>query len=265
MKLVILKIGGSVVTNKFSKKPRASFKNLRIVSKEIASAYNLKKMPLLLIHGAGSFGHLIVKKTGIDKGIKNIKQLKAFAETQRLQNKLNLIVMQFLISENLPVISYQASAGAVMRSGRLVQMDISTLKGLLEIGMIPVLYGVPAYDENQKCSILSGDQIAGFLAKKLNAKIIMHGTDVGGVFTEDPHLDPSATLIPEINSKNIDQVKKYLRGPIQVDVTGGMIGKISEIIKSGVRGQVFNALNPGNIHKALNGEKIGTTIEVIKN
>lgn len=258
--LIILKIGGSVITDKFSKKPKVDFKNLKRIVKEIAQAYNFQKMSLILIHGAGSFGHLIVKKTGIDKGIKNEKQLRAFAETQRLQNELNSIVTKYLINENLPAIPCQASQSAIMKSGRLVKMDISAIKDLLKIGMIPVLYGVPAFDINQKCSILSGDQIASFLANKLTAKKIIHGTNVDGIFTDDPNINPKAKLIPEINSKNVRKVLKMLRGSVATDVTGGMLGKISEILKSRIESQIINAQIPGNIAKALKGKRFGTII-----
>jgi len=261
--LIIFKIGGSVITDKFSKKPKVNFKNLKRIAKEIALAYKSHKMSLILIHGAGSYGHLIVKKTGIDKGIKNKKQLKAFAQTQRLQNELNLIVTKYLIKENLPTIPYQASANAVMKSGRLIKMDISAIEGLLKMGMIPALFGVPAFDKTQKCSILSGDQIASYLARKLKAKRIIHGTNVDGIFTDDPNINPKAKLIPEINSKNLKRVLKLLRGSRAIDVTGGMLGKISEILKSGVEAQIINALLPGNIIKALKGERFGTMIRVI--
>jgi len=261
--LIILKIGGSVITDKFSKKPKVNFKNLKRISKEIASTYNPEKMSLILIHGAGSYGHLIVKETGIDKGIKEKEQLKAFAQTQRLQNELNLIVTKYLVNENLSAFPCQASVNAVMKSGRLIKMDTSTIRGLLEIGMIPVLYGVPAYDENQKCSILSGDQIATFLAKKLKAKKIIHGTDVDGIFTEDPNLSPKAQFIPKINSKNIAKIQKWLRGSRATDVTGGMSGKISELLKSGIKAQIINALTPRNIAKALRGKRFGTIIKSI--
>lgn len=260
--LIILKIGGSVITDKFSKKPKINFKNLKRISKEIASAYKSKKFSLILIHGAGSFGHLIVKKTKIDKGIKNKKQLKAFAETQRLQNELNSIVTKCLINENLPAIPFQPSSSAIMKSKRLVKMDTLAIKGLLEIGMIPVLYGVPAYDKDQKCSILSGDQIAAYLAKKLKAKKIIHGTNVDGIFTDDPSLNPKAKLIPEINSQNLKKVLKLLKGSLATDVTGGMLGKISELLKSGVEAQIINAQIPGNIKKALKGKRFGTIIKI---
>jgi len=261
--LIILKIGGSVITDKFSKIPKINEENLKRISKEIASVYDKEKMSLIIIHGAGSYGHLIVKETGIDKGIKTEEQLKAFAETQRLQNELNSIVTKYFIDSGLPTIPCQASAFAIMSNGRIVNMDTSVIEGLIRIGMIPILYGVPAYDEVQKCSILSGDQIAPYLAVKLNAKKIIHGTNVDGVFTSDPNKNSNAKLIPEINSKNINQVKEWLTGSTATDVTGGMFGKVSELLKIGIESQLINALVNENISKALLGEKVtGTIIKV---
>jgi len=42
--LIILKIGGSVITDKFSKTPKVSPENLRRISKEIASVYDKEKL-----------------------------------------------------------------------------------------------------------------------------------------------------------------------------------------------------------------------------
>jgi len=260
--IIILKIGGSVITDKFSRTPKVNPENLKRISEEIASVYDKEKMSLVIIHGAGSYGHVIVNKTGIDKGIKTEERLKDFAETQRLQNELNSIVTKYLIDAGLPAIPCQASFSAVMESGRLINMDKSAIEGLLNIGMIPVLYGVPAYDKAQKCSILSGDQIAPYLAIKLNAKKVIHATNVDGVFTSDPNRNPDAKLIPEINSKNINQVKEWLMGSTATDVTGGMFGKVSELLEIGIESQLINALADGNIARALKGEKIGTIIRV---
>jgi len=258
--LIILKIGGSVITDKFSEIPKVNPKNLKRISKEIASVYDKNKMSLIIIHGAGSYGHVIVKRTGIHKGIERDEQLIDFAETQRLQNELNCIVTDHLIKEGLPAIPCQASAFAVMKRGRLVKMDTSAIRGLIDIGMIPVLYGVPAYDEHQKCSILSGDQIAPYLATNLKAKKIIHATDVDGVFNSDPNRNPDAKLITEINSENISQVKEWLTGSTATDVTCGMFGKISELLGIGIESHIVNALTENNIIKAFDGEDIGTKI-----
>ena len=85
MKPIILKIGGSIITHKEKGLPKVNLLNVRKITNQLAG---LNKK-FILIHGAGSFGHPIVKRTGIHKGIRKKKDLVSFAETQRLQNKLN--------------------------------------------------------------------------------------------------------------------------------------------------------------------------------
>jgi len=88
--LIILKIGGSVITDKFSKIPKVNLKNLKRISTEISHVYNKKKNPLVIVHGVGPFGHVIVHKTGIDRGIKNKKQLKYFIDIKIKGNDIIL-------------------------------------------------------------------------------------------------------------------------------------------------------------------------------
>jgi len=260
--LIILKIGGSVITDKHSDIPKVDFSNLNRLADEIAEA---RPEQLIFMHGAGSYDHIIVKKTGIGSGIKNKEQVLAFAETQRLQNELNSIVCKALIDRGVPAIPCQASSMAVMDKGRLVKMDTDAITGMLETGLVPVLYGVPAYDRDQKCSILSADQIAPYLALRLGAKKIIHGTNVDGVFTGDPNKNPDAKLIPEITTRNFDEVRKWLTGSTAIDVTGGMFGKVKEcmdVAKDGVESFLVNALKPDYVRKALSGERvIGTVIK----
>ena len=250
-----------MITDKHSESPKVDFSNLNRLADEIARA---RPDRLIFMHGAGSYGHVIVKKTGIGFGIKTKEQVLAFAETQRLQNELNSIVCKVLIEKGVPAIPCQASASAVMNKGRLVSMDTEAIKGMLETGLVPVLYGVPAYDMDQKCSILSADQIAPYLALKLGAKRIIHGTNVDGVFTGDPNKNPKAELIPEITSKNFDQIRQWLTGSTAIDVTGGMFGKVKEcmdVAKDGVESFLVNALKQDYVRKALSGERvIGTVI-----
>ena len=159
--LFILKIGGSVITDRHSERPRIRIAILKQIAAETAKAYRLSKFSLIFIHGAGSFGHPIVSQTGINKGLTEPDQLTAMGETQRLQTILNAAVCRCLLNEGLPVFPFQASASAVMKAGQLISMDTRALEGLLLSGMVPVLNGVPAHDSQQGCSILSGDQLAG--------------------------------------------------------------------------------------------------------
>lgn len=260
--LIILKLGGSVITDRKSETPRVYYENLNRIAKEISESYSSGKFQLILVHGAGSYGHQIVKRTGINKGIKTKEQTVAFAETQRLQNVLNCIVTKALIENGTPAIPCQASANVVMKGGRITKFDLTAVKGFLKTGLIPVLYGVPAYDKVQGCSILSGDQIAPFVAKKLKANKIIHATDVDGIYTADPNKDKNAKQIPLITKKNIKEVEKMISGSAHIDVTGGMARKVREIAGVGIETQIVSALIPDRIKEALIGERIGTIIRL---
>ncbi len=260
--LVIMKIGGSVLTERnrpFTPKKR----NLRRIAKEIARAYDPEKMKLVLIHGAGSFGHPIVKRSGIDKGIRNRKQLLDFAETNTWQNKWNAVVCEYLQREGLPAIPYQACS-AIMRSGDLFWMPVEAIRELLKVGMVPVLYGMAGVDMERGSSILSGDAILSWLAKEFLPTRIIHATDVDGVYTKDPKRYRRAKLIREIRLEEWGRIKKYLSGSKSVDVTGGMFNKVYRLLdlaKLGITCEIINANRKGYVERALKGEEgLGTIV-----
>jgi len=260
--LIILKIGGSVLTNR-NKPFTPNRRNLKRIAEEIAEAYDPKKMSLILIHGAGSFGHHMVSRSGIDKGISNKKQLVDFGETNVWQNKWNAVVCGYLQKEGLPAIPYLACS-AVMKSGNLFWMPVEAIRELLKIGMIPVLYGIAGVDTDKGSSILSGDIILSWLAKEFLPTRIIHGTDVDGVHTRDPKKYKKAELVREIRLNEWNELKNYLSGSKSVDVTGGMFNKVYrllDIAKLGITCEIVNANKKGYIEKALKGKKgLGTIV-----
>lgn len=259
--LTILKIGGSVITDRKGDRPRLRGRRLARVAREIAGALGPGAFRLILVHGAGSFGHPIVQRTGIDRGVRNGTQRIALGETQRLQCELNTHVVRHLLQSGVPAFPWQASATAVMQAGALASMDTRALEGLLAAGIVPVLNGVPAYDREQGCSILSGDQIAGFLYRRLGGERILHGTDVKGIYTADPARDPKAGFCARVDLSRAGALPKGVTGSSVTDVTGGMRKKLEEMRAAGARGQVFDATVPGNVQQALQGKTVGTLVE----
>lgn len=261
-KLILLKIGGSVLTNR-KKAFTEDRKAIKRISKEISKGYDPKKMKMVLVHGAGSFGHLMVHRNKIHKGILNRKQLVDFAETQTWQNRFNAMITESLQKEGVPAIPILASSMAVMSGIKLKKMDLEAIKELLKIGMVPVLYGVPAVDKKQGCSILSGDQIISWLGKELHPKMIIHGTDVEGVFDGDPKTDRKSRIIREISTGEWKEIKNKISGSTTVDVTGGMMLKVSEMIplaRKGISSLFVSAKKPGNLTKVIEGKKIEGTV-----
>ena len=258
--ITILKLGGSVITDRKDERPRLRSRRLARIAREISEGWHPGQSSLLIIHGAGSFGHPIVRRTGIDRGVREGSQRIAMGETQRLQSELNAEVVRRMLHAGLPAFPVQPSASAVMEAGRLVSLGTDAIEGFLDAGIVPVLNGVPAYDRVQVCSILSGDQIAGFLYRRLGAERILHGTDVRGVYTSDPSQDPKAGFLPELNLGSEAGLPDGIAGSSATDVTGGMRAKLDGMRTAGANGQVFDATRKGNVCRALLGEIVGTRV-----
>jgi isopentenyl phosphate kinase len=115
-------------------------------------------------------------------------------------------------------------------------------------------------------TILSGDQLVARLAVALNAERIIIGVDVDGLCTADPHeLNSAATLIKHAYPKELKKMHRWIEKARVTDVTGGMYGKIIELIPAiehGVKAIIVNATKQGFVRRALCNEKVrGTIIE----
>lgn len=258
--LIILKIGGSVITDRNQDRPRLLLSRLNRIATEIAAARKQGVFRLLIIHGAGSFGHPIVKRTGIHKGLSDPARRIAMGETQRLQTLLNAAVVRSLLRQEVPAFPVQPSASALLEAGRIVSMELAPVCSLLDQGMVPVLNGVPAVDLHQGCDILSGDQIAGHLFSCLQVEKILHGTNVKGVYTTDPSLDPGARFIERIDLRMDEELPEGVCGSSVTDVTGGLRKKLEELRLAKAGGQIFDATLPGNVQRVLMGDVVGTEI-----
>ena len=123
------------------------------------------------------------------------------------------------------------------------------------------MYGDMVIDSGMGASVLSGDAIVPYLAKELKADRVFLGTDVDGIFTEDPKKNGKAGLVRAINDRNLDEVLEGVGGSNATDVTGGMKGKLLAL--KGVSAVVFNLAEGENLFRLLKGERgIGTEINL---
>ncbi|MCK5412794.1 MAG: isopentenyl phosphate kinase family protein [Candidatus Pacebacteria bacterium] len=261
--LIILKIGGSVITDKKNDNKKINRKILRRISREIAWAQKEKNFALIIVHGVGPFGHKLAKKFNLHKGYKNNLQIKALSEIYESLQKLNTEIGIYLKKEKVNTVSFKQSSAWMLENKRLINADLSIIKKHLDFGIVPILHGDVLMDTKLGFSVLSGDQIVSYLAKKLTAKKVVVGTDVDGVFNNDPKLDKHAKIIKMFNSQHKDKLS--LGGSISTDVTGGMKGKIDELIelsKFGIESEIINIAKPNILKKSLYGKNgLGTIIK----
>ncbi|MBN2195850.1 MAG: isopentenyl phosphate kinase family protein [Polyangiaceae bacterium] len=257
----VVKLGGSVITDKAGGSLTVDSTLVARIAAELAQH---RPDRLVIVHGAGSFGHRIVMESGIHQGLADAASRLAMGETQRLQYELDAIVTRSLLEAGLPAMPVQASAAAVLSGGELVHFDTTVVRVLLDQGLVPVLYGVPAVDRERGCAILSGDVIAPFVAHAVGLEWMVHATDVDGIFTADPRTDPSAVRISHVHRRNFAEVRACLTGSTSVDVTGGMARKVAELMawaERGLRSRIVDARIPDRVAAALRGEDVGTLVD----
>ena len=249
--MIILKLGGSVVTDK-----TVPFSVREAVVQRLAGEIKDAGVEVVIVHGGGSFGHPVASKYGLQNGLAGDGQLIGVAKTRMAMEDLNRRIVELFVSQGLPAVSVQTSAVFECDDKRVALAHLDVVKDFLSLGLIPVLYGDVVVDRSLGVCILSGDQIVSYLASGLGAEEVVLATNVDGV------LDSEGRVIERINSENADVVLSMVRG-VEGDVTGGMKGKVSELLElsgSGVCALIVNALTPGRVKNALLGKTVKGTL-----
>jgi len=250
--VILLKIGGSVLTDK-GRESTLRQDNLRMVARQVADA---KSSRLVLVHGAGSFGHPQVVKY-LSKGL----SASGMWKTHRAVRSLNTAFVDELQSQSASALPIHPLDSVTLDAGRITHFDTDALELMLDNNIIPVLHGDVVMDRLDGFNVLSGDQIIAFLALKMHPKKIGVGTDIDGIMFRDRKLN-------HLTPGELEKYRDGILGSSSTDVTGGMLRKVEELLeiaKSGIQSEIFNATSEGNITKFLTSHQdVGTTISLEK-
>jgi isopentenyl phosphate kinase len=243
----VLKIGGSILTDK-NRSATARHEEIRRVAEEIAASPS----GLIFVHGAGSFGHVPARKYGLPQRFSP----EGLRVTHQSVVRLNDMVVEALSLAGADPMPVHPFSCTLLREGRIESLAVEPLKEMISDGLLPVLHGDVAMDIVRKVGIVSGDQLVPYLARALRAEVVAVGSNVDGViFQERP--------LSKITRDDLPLLGSALGGSSGVDVTGGMRGKILELLDladMGTGSVIFNAAIAGNISRALRGEAIGTSV-----
>ncbi len=261
--MIILKIGGSILTNKDSIESEVDSESLKRIALEIKSSLDNSFKELIIVHGAGSFGHPPAKKYKIGERFEESEYPQkriGFCEIQNAVKKLNMLICEEFINEGLPVVAIPASSFMTATNKRITQGNLDSFRRYLAKGFIPVIYGDVVLDDELELCVISGDQIIQYLAINLNPDRVILGTDVDGVYDKNPKTHDDAIFFDKFSS--LDDLET-LEGTTNVDVTGGMVGKIKELLylaDLGIESKIINAEVENNIFKVLENEDVKGTV-----
>jgi glutamate 5-kinase len=211
---------------------------------------------IIVTSGAIAAGKL---KLGLTEKVKGIpyKQVLASVGQSRLMNLYQQLFDQHNITVAQALLTKADIAG---RAGYLNTRN--TLLALMELKVVCIVNenDVVSTDEIKEAKFGDNDNLSAMVANLVDADMLMLLTDIGGLYTADPHTDPKARLIPEV--KKIDAAIKKLGANTTSPVgTGGMITKIEAAklaTDSGVRVVIADGREPDVIVRLAQGEPVGT-------
>jgi isopentenyl phosphate kinase len=241
--MFLIKFGGSVITDKRNKNTFEYERTASLVS-EIKEAGKRT----VIVHGAGSFGHILAKKHRLYMGYKDQEQIKALAEVQKDVKNLNMMVLSSFREQGLSAVSLAPSAFLVNENGEIKSMDSTLFLKYFDLGFIPITFGDVVIDNKLKFSICSGDQLMLELAKVFKPEKVIFVADVDGIFPSDPATGGNPVLLPVMDEATFSSLKK---GESEVDdVTGSIYGKLEIMFKIAAMGHEAVILN-GNVENRL--------------
>jgi len=247
MDTTILKLGGSVITDKDASET-VDNDALDDALDAIAGATDTDSR-LIVVHGGGSFGHVHAADHGVST-TDGTNEAIAANTIHGAMKRLNCEVvdrLQHRDIEALPV--HPLSVAARDERGNLTLPPAATA-GLLDEGFVPVLHGDVIAHAAKGVTVLSGDEIVTSLADSLGAARVGLCSTVPGV------LDETEAVIDEIT--DFEDVAAVLGDSDSTDVSGGMAGKVRELLALGAPAHIFG---PESVEEFLAGAEPGTRID----
>ncbi len=273
--LAFLKLGGSLITDKM--KP---YTPLLSVMDDLAlqittSLQTQPNLRLVIGHGAGSFGHVAASEYKTRDGYPQPSPLthrerdtteenywKGFAEVWYQASTLNRYVMEALHKAGLRTLALPPSASVIASGGQVAVWETTPIRMALAAGIVPVIFGDVVFDEVRGGTILSTENLFTFLVKALHPDRVLLAGIEEAVWEDFPE---RTRPIERITAKSFEEIRHGVGGSAAADVTGGMEAKVREMLEliqenPGLKIQIFSGTQPGNLVRALLGDKLGTEI-----
>jgi isopentenyl phosphate kinase len=255
--VLLVKLGGSVITEKRRlRTPR------RAAIKRLASELASIRQPVLVVHGAGSYGHILASRHRLNEGGSTSAKRAAAARVQADVRELDRIVVAAMNRAGFAAVPIPPSAILALDDGVVSTMDLTPFLEFSSMGFTPVTFGDVVRDLRRGFSVCSGDLLMLELARAFRPERAVFATDVDGLFTADPKRRPRAELLEKVGPKDLAKIE--FSSASRTDVTGSIEGKLHRMFEIAdhvdecliVNGNVKN-----RVRDALRGKRvIGTRI-----
>ena len=251
----MIKVGTSTLTHSGGK---VNIRHIENLCKVLSDLQNAGKEIILVSSGAIGVG---VGKLGLSSRPDETSKKQALAAIG--QCELMFMYDKFFGEFNQTVAQVLLTADIVDQDKSRLNVQ-NTFKELLDIGVIPIVNenDTVSTDEIEFINTFGdNDTLSALVAALVDADMLILLSDIDGLFTDDPHLNPQAEFI-DIVEKIDDHFMEMGKESSGSNVgTGGMATKLSAARIATCAGAdmvIANGADFHIIHKIMEGRNYGT-------
>ncbi len=247
---IVVKVGTSTLAYQSG---RLNIRHIEALSKTVSDLKNAGHEIIFVSSGAIGMG---VGKLGLSERPSDMPTKQAAAAVGQCEL---MYTYDKLFSEYNHTVAQILLTGEDMENPARHENFINTVQRLLQLQVLPIV------NENDTVStseiaVGDNDTLAALVAAGVKAELLILLTDIDGLYTADPHKDPTARLIPTV-SKITDEIRAVAGGNGSKLSTGGMATKLqaAEIAtKSGADMVIANGSEPELLYSIVEGKPVGT-------
>lgn len=259
---IVIKIGSSSLQH--PETGDLDYTKLDVLVRELCNLRNQGKDVILVSSGAIAVGkkaigkHAVIlesKKMGFKQACAAIGQAKLMMTYQKLFSEYNQIAAQILMTKN------------ILTDDVNRENAFNTFSELLNLGVIPIVNEndtVSTYEillDEDDVLIGDNDTLSAIVASLVKADLLILLSDIDGLYTDDPRMNPNAEFIPVVE-KLTDEYMNMGKESTGSNVgTGGMNTKMNAAkisTSAGVDMIIANSKDIRIIHRIMDGRDIGT-------
>jgi len=249
-KRIVIKIGSNVIA---SRDRGLNEVRLKEIAEELSALRKEGYELFVVSSGAILCG---TEKLGLSKPPQTIPMKQAAAAVG--QSRLMWAYEKYFEQFGVKVAQILLTHGDISDRKRFINAR-NTLMTLQEHGVLPII------NENDTVTVSElklgdNDDLAAQTTHLVDASLLIALSDVDGLYTEDPTLNPKAERIPLVEQVN-DKILAMAGDTGKQGGTGGMASKVKmakNVASYGVTTLIISGKTSGLIQRAFQGEAVGT-------
>lgn len=251
---IVVKVGTSTLAHPGG---RLNIRRVELLCKVLSDIKNAGHQVILVTSGAIGMG---VGKLGLPGRPSDMPGKQAAAAVGQCEL---MYTYDKLFSEYSHVVAQLLLTAGDIGDKRRSSHVHDTLERLLELGALPIINENDAVATDEigiQTTIGENDSLSAIVARLVDADLLILLSDIQGLFTADPKKDPTARLIPVVETIT-PELLSLAGGAGSTLGSGGMATKLRAaqiVMEAGIDMVITNGENPETLYDVVAGKAVGT-------